>query len=347
MADGEAKKGKERPYWLPFVIAFVMLIILTLFFFRPEVLELFPTGFTFTEWVTVGYIVTVLMFVWLFVWKITLDTDVTPEAAEVVERPSEEAKAKPRTEEEEEAPPRPRKKRVVVAAGSAADKAGHDDELPEGLRRPEDVIDEDVEDMEDMPRVVEIPEKEPGGVYSDTLLKVDENLVLNYRTLLGKVCHNCEELEDCKKRVAGKLDEEVFLYNFECKDGIKAELNRARKKREAEQEKADAAKRMVEDRAAEAKEGDEEEDAEEEDAEEGPPKRKAPKKDAPKKGETKKTTPGKKKTTPGKKKTTPGKKRTTPGKKKAAPGKKRTGASKGKGKRSSSASKKKGTGADK
>ena len=112
---------------------------------------------------------------------------------------------------------------------------------------------EEEEELRDLPRVIEWEKKEPGGVYSDTLIRVDENLVLNLRTLLGKVCHNCEELDDCKRRVQGKLDEEVFLYNFECKDGLKKELQRARKMREAEEEKAEAAKEMVEDKASAAK----------------------------------------------------------------------------------------------
>ncbi|NIP33533.1 MAG: hypothetical protein GWN18_01225, partial [Thermoplasmata archaeon] len=78
MADGEEKKGKSRPYWLPFVIAFVMWLVLTIFFFRPDLVEL--TRFTFTEWVTIGYLVTVVMLVWLLIWKITLNTEVTAEA---------------------------------------------------------------------------------------------------------------------------------------------------------------------------------------------------------------------------------------------------------------------------
>ncbi len=300
MAEGEPKGGKERPYWLPFVIAFAMWIILTIMFFRPDLVE--RTRFTFSEWVTIGYLVTVIMLVWLLVWKITLNTEVT---AEVVQASEEEKVKKPKTKarpveeevSEEEEPPKgppakPRKKRVVVATGTVAGVAGHDDELPEGLKRPEDVIDEDIEGMEGMPRVVEYPDKEPGGVYSDTLVKVDENLILNFRILLGKVCHNCESLDDCKKRVLGKLDDDVFLYNFECKDGIKAELKLARKRREAEAEKAEAAKKMVEEKAEGAKEGEEPED-------EPPAKKKAPakkgtKKKAPAKKGTKKKAPAKK-----------------------------------------------------
>jgi hypothetical protein len=310
MAEGEPKGGKDRPYAAPFLVAIVMWAWLSYLFIDPDMVE--RSGFTFTEWVTIGYLVTVLMLVVLLIWKITLNTEVATQAMtvaeEVEERPKAKTKARPAADEEgseegaEEAPPRPRKKkRVVVAAGSAADAVGPDDELPEGLKRPEDVIDDEVEDMEGMPRVVEYPEKEPGGVYSDTLLKVDGNLVLNYRILLGKVCHNCEDLDKCKQRVMGKLDDDIFLYNFTCKEGIKAELNRARKEREAMVDKAEAAKKMVEDKAAASKEESSEDEA--------PPKERAASK---KKSTSKKTSVSKKK--PPKKKGKP---------KKAASSKKR------------------------
>lgn len=298
MADKESKRGKDRPYWLPFVIALVMWIWLTYLFFDPTMVE--NTRFTFSEWVTIGYLVTVVMLVWLLIWKITLNTEVATEAvaaAAPAERPKVKAKVKePEVDSEGEveelpaklAPPKARKKRVVVAAGAGA-ILPHDDELPEGLGKPEQI-----EAMEDLPRVVEHPSKEPGGVYSDTLMKVDDNLILNFRILLGKVCHNCEELEDCKRRVEDKLDEDVFLYNFECKEGIKRELQAARKKREAEGEKAEAAKEMVEERAAKAKEGDDPEAEEEAER----PKKKAP---AKKRTSTKKKVSTKKKTSTKKK----------------------------------------------
>jgi outer membrane biosynthesis protein TonB len=321
MADGEAKRSKGRPYWLPFVIAIVMWMALTYLFLYPEVVD--NTRFTFSEWVTIGYLVTSVMLVWLFIWKITLNTEVTAEAvaaAAPAERPKAKAKVKvPEVEPEEAeeeapsepAPPKPRKKRVVVATGAAA-SLPHDDELPE------DAVDEDIEAMEDLPRVVEYPKKEPGGVYSDSLMKVDDNLILNFRILLGKVCHNCEELEDCKSRVENKLDEDVFLYNFECKEGLKRELQAARKKREAEKEKAEAAKAKVEEKAAKAKA---EEKAAKAKAEDGPeaaegtgeeaerPKKKPP---AKKKGtSTKKKPPAKKKGTSTKKKAPAKKKKTS------------------------------------
>ncbi len=292
MSDGETKSRKARPYWLPVIIAFIMWAVLTYFYFTPEAVD--RTRFTFDEWKNIGYLVTSIMLVWLFIWKITLNTEVISETEEDKPKAGSKAKAEEEEEEEEEPPeeeppeeeppeeepPKPRKKRVVVKApAAAAAAAALDDELPEGLHRPKDVPEED---LKDLPRVIEWEKKDPGGVYSDTLVRVDENLVLNLRTLLGKVCHNCEELDDCKRRLGGKVDDEIFLFNFECKDGLKKELSKARKKREKEEKKAAAAKDMVEEKAATAKD---DEDGEVE-------------------AQKKKAAPSKKKTTTSKKKKT-------------------------------------------
>ncbi len=265
MSDGESKGRKARPYWLPVIIAFIMWLVLTYFYFTPEAVD--RTRFTFDEWKNIGYLVTSIMLVWLFVWKITLNTDVISEAEEEKPKAKTEAKKAEEPEEEEEPPdeepPKPRKKKRVVVkapatAAAAAGAAAIDDELPDGLHRPKDIPEEE---LKDLPRVIEWEKKEPGGVYSDTLIRVDDTMVLNLRTLLGKVCHNCEELDDCKRRVAGKVSDEIFLYNFECKDGLKKELNKARKKREKEKEKAAAAKELVEGKAATAKDDEEKEKA--------------------------------------------------------------------------------------
>ena len=329
MSDGETKSRKARPYWLPVIIAFIMWLVLTYFYSTPEVVD--RTRFTFDEWKNIGYLVTSIMLVWLFVWKITLNTELAMEAEDDKVKPVSKAKDKKtvETEVEEELPkeeaPRPRKKRVVVkdpAADTAA--AALDDELPEGLHRPGD---EPEEDLIDLPRVIEWEKKDPGGVYSDTLIRVDDNLVLNLRTLLGKVCHNCEELDDCKRRVAGKVDDEIFLFNFDCRDGLKKELHRARKKRE--KAKAAAAKELVAEKSATAKEDSEGDEGE---------------------ATAKKATPAKKKATPAKKKATPAKKKATPAKKKATPAKKKakvTKSTKKKSTSSSSSSKKKKAEADK
>jgi hypothetical protein len=289
MAEGEAPTGKERPYWAPFVVALVMFAALVIIYLNPGLLSLSRFGLDFETLMNIGYLVIVIMLCLLVIWRITLSTEVQEAEALVVE----EEKA-PSTK----APAKVRPKRVVKEAAPAPEVEAVDEvdeELPEGLHRPEEVIEEGIEDL---PRMIEYPKKEPGGVYSDTLIRVDTNLILNLRTLLGKVCHNCEELDDCKRRVKGKLDADVFLFNFECKDGLKRELQKARKKREAAK-KAKTAKEMVEEKAAKAKV---EEEEEEEEAEK-PKKKSAPrKKGASKKGASKKKSTSKKGSAKGTKK---------------------------------------------
>jgi hypothetical protein len=46
--------------------------------------------------------------------------------------------------------------------------------------------------------MLEFPEKKSGSIYSDSLIQIDENTVLNLRTLLGKMCYNCDWQYNCK-----------------------------------------------------------------------------------------------------------------------------------------------------
>ncbi len=246
MSGGEVKHKKDKPYWAPFLIALIMFLALIAIYIDPNLLSLSKYGLDFETLMNIGYLVIVVMLCLMFIWKITLSTEVEAEVAstraheaEVVEGESIDEEEEPSEEPRKRAKPRP--KRVVVKTP--------DMEEEQVAKRVHEAEEEEELALADLPRMVEYPKKEPGGVYSDTLVRVDENLILNLRTLLGKVCHNCEDLEDCKRRVAGKLDDEVFLFNFECKTGLKRELHRARKVREAK--KAKEAKEKVEDLASE------------------------------------------------------------------------------------------------
>lgn len=55
--------------------------------------------------------------------------------------------------------------------------------------------------------LLEFPEKKSGSVYSDSLIQVDESMVLNSRTLLGKICSNCDWQYKCKHATTGFLTE--------------------------------------------------------------------------------------------------------------------------------------------
>jgi hypothetical protein len=247
MSEGETRTKKEKPYYLPPVIALVTFLMLVYFYMNPELLPRSALGLEFDDWMNIGYLIIIVMLCISFIWKITLSTPVGAAVEPKVKGETEEAAGS--GEPKVKKAPKARPKRVVKAKAPPKVEVDEeeaeplDEDIPEGLHRPHgEIIDDDIEDI---PRVIEYEKKEPGGVYSDTLIRVDKGLVLNLRTILGKVCHNCEELEDCKRRVAGKLDDDVFLFNFECKDGLKRELHKARKKRQAEAKKAKAAKEMV------------------------------------------------------------------------------------------------------
>jgi len=55
--------------------------------------------------------------------------------------------------------------------------------------------------------LLEFPEKKSGSVYSDSLIQIDENTMLNSRTLLGKICSNCDWQYECKYVSMGFLTE--------------------------------------------------------------------------------------------------------------------------------------------
>ena len=108
MAEGEARESKDRPYWLPVVIAFVMWAWLTYLYLYPDAVNL--TDFSFNTWKNIGYLVIVVMLAWLFIWKITLSTDVAAEAEEAVCEPApKEAKAEAETSPREPAKKRPKR----------------------------------------------------------------------------------------------------------------------------------------------------------------------------------------------------------------------------------------------
>lgn len=244
MSAEEAHTQRNKLYGVPFAIAVIMVAFLALIYFNPSLQK-----FTLTDFdtlVKITYVVVVIMLVWLAIWKITLSTEVAGGGAPVAPARDEES------EEEEVEPPKPPAPKkgagpeVATKRGEdSADRPPRETEMPEGLRSHDK---EAPEEPGERMRVVNWPKKEIGAFYCDVPLRVDRNMVLNLRSLLGRVCTQCEELEDCKRRVGDKLDHEVFEWNVECKDGLKRELQRARKRRD-EKAKADAARDMVESKA--------------------------------------------------------------------------------------------------
>jgi len=253
MPKKEARPRMRRPEAIPFIIAFIFWLLIVIRYFMPS---LKITTVTFDTWVNIGYLVILICLVVAAIIRFTLVDGIEApppeeacavEAEVVEERPAKQA-GKPAG-----AAPRP-KQRAAKAASKQGKSAA---EAPVGVTIAPAAEEETVEGGTEVEptvaapaapepaesiRLIEYPKKQLGEVYHDSFIRIEEGLVLNLRTKLGRVCGNCEELPECRKRVVGRLPDDVFEVNFECKEGLKRELSRAKLAKEpAEALKAAAA----------------------------------------------------------------------------------------------------------
>jgi hypothetical protein len=236
--DEEPKQRRHRPVAIPLIIAFVVWLILLLLYAFPELGT--KTNLSFELWLNIGNLVLAGMIFWAALSRFTFapveEAEEPSAKAEGEEAPIEaEAMAEPSGKDGTVADrPKPR-----AAPNAAAERVKAAAERAKGVtvapaEGAEAAVAQRPPAGEEGVRVVEWPPKKPGGVYSDTLVQVDYDLVLNMRTELGRVCGNCEGLPECKKRVGGRLPDDVFEWNFECKEGLKHELAKVRRARQAE-----------------------------------------------------------------------------------------------------------------
>ena len=89
----------------------------------------------------------------------------------------------------------------------------------------EAIEEEEVEAPKDLktkkPRLIEYPKKVPGGVYGDTIVRVDPRTKLNLRTLLVRSCLICDRQGKCWEEVMDTIPRDVFLENVDCKKGLR------------------------------------------------------------------------------------------------------------------------------
>jgi hypothetical protein len=71
------------------------------------------------------------------------------------------------------------------------------------------------------PKLVEYPKKVPGGVYGDTIVRVDPITKLNLRTLLVRSCMICDRQGKCWDEFMDTVPRDEFLDNLECKKGLR------------------------------------------------------------------------------------------------------------------------------
>jgi len=239
--EEEPKQRRHRPVAVPLIIAFFVWLVLLLLYAFPDLGD--RTDLSFELWQNLGNLVLAAMIFWAALSRFTFAPvegpedseasakeagDEAPIEAEIVPEPI--GKAGPVAERpKSRAAPTAAAERVRAVAESARGVTVTPAEGPEAAPAAQapPVGEEGV-------RIAEWPPKKPGGVYSDTLVHVDYDLVLNMRTELGRVCGNCEGLPECRKRVGGRLPDEVFEWNFECKEGLKRELAKVRRAKQAE-----------------------------------------------------------------------------------------------------------------
>jgi hypothetical protein len=71
------------------------------------------------------------------------------------------------------------------------------------------------------PKLVEYPKKVPGGVYGDTIIRVDPVTKLNLRTLLVRSCMICDRQGKCWDEFMDTVGRDDFLENIDCKKGLR------------------------------------------------------------------------------------------------------------------------------
>ncbi len=71
------------------------------------------------------------------------------------------------------------------------------------------------------PRIIDYPKKVPGGVYGDTIIRVDPRTKFNLRTLLVRSCMICDRQGKCWEEIQDAIPRDQFLENIECKKGLR------------------------------------------------------------------------------------------------------------------------------
>ncbi len=95
-------------------------------------------------------------------------------------------------------------------------------------------IEDDVLLKTKKPRLIEYPKKVPGGVYGDTIVRVDPRSKLNLRTLLVRSCMICDRQGKCWEEIQDAIPRDQFQENIECKKGLhhlKGESNKPSSKK--------------------------------------------------------------------------------------------------------------------
>ena len=223
MAEGEAGSAAQKPKRLVspiviLVIALVFLIWMTALFMSPELYEDLGFDISKENWIYIGSIIMIILIAILMVAAYpsrATATQTTPTQAQFTSVPQASAT--------------PAQATVVTTTPEAADEMSVVEAEPliveAEIVEAEPIEEEKEEVPSDLkmkkPKLIEYPKKVPGGVYGDTIVRVDAITKLNLRTLLIRSCLICDRQGKCWEAIQDTIPRDDFLANIECKRGLR------------------------------------------------------------------------------------------------------------------------------
>ncbi len=206
--------------WVFVIISFVLFLWLIIMNLEPEFYDdSYSFGIDFTTWIIIGSLIMIFFLVIIMVGYFP-PREVAPKAvgANTAESSKTQENISPVPEPEEAVP------EVLVVEAEPV-------EVEAEFEEAEDVETGKVYEGPIKPKLIEYPKKVPGGVYGDTIIRVDYDTKLNLRTLLIRSCMICDRQDRCWEEVKAFLDREKFLENTECKKGLRRKTKPTFKKK--------------------------------------------------------------------------------------------------------------------
>lgn len=216
---GQKQKRLVSPI-IVLIIAVIFLLWLMMLFMDKTFYEDYGMDLTYTYWIYIGSIVMIILIIVLLVAGFPARAP----AAQATPAPAQFTSVQPAT-------PTPTPQGVVVTSAQPLQPEGGMAVVEaEPLVVEAEVVEaEPIEEEEEppkglktkKPRLVEYPKKVPGGVYGDTIVRMDPITKLNLRTLLVRSCMICDRQGKCWEEIQDSITRDDFLSNIECKKGLR------------------------------------------------------------------------------------------------------------------------------
>jgi hypothetical protein len=224
MAEGEAGSATQKSKRLVtpiiiLVIALVFLIWMAMLFMSPAIYDDFGFDISKENWVYIGSIIMIILIAVLLV------------AAYPSRAPAPQTSTQAQFTSVPQATGAPAQQAAVVTTASTETAEEMSVVEAEPLVVEAEIVEaEPVEEEEKKapsdlmmkkPRLVEYPKKVPGGVYGDTIVRMDAITKLNLRTLLVRSCLICDRQGKCWEEIQDTIPRDDFLANIDCKRGLR------------------------------------------------------------------------------------------------------------------------------